>query len=128
MTDSPASEDTRLAALAQECVDRGYVNGEDFKVDGVPAWMGSEVIVLAVVGTGFEVRYRDMGRERVVLATADFAVARTVFLEEVAWLAAGRGRGPYVGRPSRAEQEAAQMTDEEAAAAFRRRFGTGDGA
>ncbi|GIG21927.1 hypothetical protein Cch01nite_26510 [Cellulomonas chitinilytica] len=116
----PAPE---LLAIVEECERLGYVHGVDFSVHGVPASFGSELVVLVHGEAGYEVRYRDMGEERVVTAGADLAVARVAFLEEVAWLAAGRGRGPYVGRPSRAEQIAARTTMDEAAAAYYRRIG-----
>jgi hypothetical protein len=123
MTEQVPAAGPELRAIAQEAESLGYVNGVDFYVEGVPASFSSELILLVQGGTRYEVRYRDMGKERVVAASTDLAVVRDAFLDEVAWLAAGRGRGPYVGRPSRAEQIAAQSSMDEAAARFYRRTG-----
>ncbi|WP_456826778.1 hypothetical protein [Cellulomonas sp. P5_E12] len=109
--------------LHDECLRLGYLYGLDYFIWHIPAELSSELIVLGLDGDSYTVSYRDMGTQRLLLRTDDFAVARARFLDELGWLAGPRGRGPYVGRKSRAEVQAESWTVEEATEDFYRRYG-----
>lgn len=106
-----------LVAIHEEALRLGFLHGTDYAIDGIPAPLSSEHIVLSVVDGQYEVLYRDMGRNRLLLRTPDVAQARTTFLEETAWLAAGRDHGPYAGR-RRPEAEPDPRSVEEITAEF----------
>lgn len=91
-----------LRALRDELVAQGIEHGFDFAVlgTGEPTAFSSEIIVLRADPDGWHVDYRDMGRSRELLRTADFAEARARFVAEVQSLAAGRGRGPQATGPA----------------------------
>lgn len=120
---SPPKE---FLALRAECEGLGYLWGMDFFIWYIPAVVSSEFIMFGLLGDDYAVSYSDMGHHRLVFRSPDFAPAREAFLEELAWLAAGRGRGPYVGRKSRAQAIADSMTVEEATALYFRERGMRD--
>lgn len=123
METSPAVP-PELAALRAEAEAQGFVWGMDFAIAFMPAQLSSELILFGMDDDEYVVRYSDMGTKRVLFRSADFAAARETFLDEVAWLAAPRGRGPYVGRKSRAEALAERPMDQ-IVADFMKRHGGG---
>lgn len=120
-TPPPAGHAAR--ELYDECLARGFVSGVDFFIEGSHAPLSSELIVLVKAPSGWQALSSDMGRESVIAEGATIESVRDVFLEEVAWLAAGRRRGPYAGR-SRSET-VPPLSYDEAVAAFERDFGPG---
>ena len=90
-----------LRAVRDELVAQGIAHGMDFAVlgTGEPTALSSEIVVLRGDPDGWYVDYRDMGRDRELLCTADFAEARARFVAEVHSLAASRGRGPQATGP-----------------------------
>lgn len=123
MTQQAPAELVELDATAREL---GFVPGVDYGIAYVPASLGSERIDLDLDGAQYVVSYTDKGTARELLRTQDWAAARATFLEELGRLAGPRGRGPYAGLPTPAEQAAASRTLDEAAAEYYRRFGGGD--
>jgi len=109
-----------LAALREECVRAGYLEGVDFHVDGFPTVLSSEYIDLDVDGGQYRVRYADMGSKRVIATATSVAGVRQVFLDELARLAGGRGRGPEAGRHDRPTSWRETMTEDELIARFKR--------
>lgn len=84
-------------ALVDELVRQGVIPGMDFAVvGGDTGGGGSELMVLRGADDDLEVLYFDMGRESVLLRTADVSEARARFVDLVLDMAAGRGRGPRV--------------------------------
>lgn len=83
-----------LTHLAEELGRRGLGEQVDFYITGrFPDVMpSSEHIGITELGDGtYTVWYKDMGRRRDLLETADFAAARQVFVRETEALASGRG-------------------------------------
>lgn len=118
-----------LAALREECLRAGYLEGLDFHVDGFPTMVSSEYVDLDVTGGTYRVRYADMGSKRVVSVAPSLTAARRVFLDELARLAGGRGRGPSAGERDRPVSWRDTLTEDELLARFEReqqaRRGTG---
>lgn len=118
-----------LAALREECLCAGYLEGLDFHIDGFPTVLSSEYVDLDVTGGTYRVRYADMGSKREVGVTPSLTAARRVFLDELARLAGGRGRGPRAGERDRPVSWRETLTEDELLARFEReqqaRRGTG---
>jgi hypothetical protein len=83
-----------LDDLAEELSARGLVEQFDFYITGrFPAQVpSSEHIGMRHHEGRYEVWYRDMGSERTLADTADFATARDRFVTESVKLARERGR------------------------------------
>jgi hypothetical protein len=103
----------------------GFARGVDYGIAFLPASLGSERVDLDVDGSDYVVSYADKGSARELVRTGDWQAARSTFLEEVGRLAGPRGRGPYAGQRTPAEQRAAARTMDDAAAEYYRRFGRG---
>lgn len=94
--------EAELRAIRDALVEQGLTEGLDFAVlgTGEPTSLSSEIVVLRGEDGGWHVDYRDLGRSRELLRSADLAAARERFVHEAQQLAAGRGRGPLaVERP-----------------------------
>jgi hypothetical protein len=115
--------DPRLAELREQCLASGFVEGLDFHVDGFPTSLSSEHVELRAEPGACTVDYVDMGRHRTVATAATVDAVAAQFVEEVAWLAAGRGRGPYAGQTRPVVHWGAGLSDEEYLAEFERKYG-----
>ena len=95
-----------FAGVARELDALGLSNGTDFRVETIRPDGGmtsSEYIGLFRTKQDqsvFEVFYSDMGRERTLLETPDFAAARERFVDEVIKLGKGHRHGPLADNPS----------------------------
>lgn len=89
-------QQAELLALRDELLAAGAAEGADFAVHGAGTGvgLGSELVVLRGDDDGWHVVYRDMGRDRELLRTPDFAEARARFVEEALETAGSHGRGP----------------------------------
>lgn len=116
----PRYADPELASLRQECLALGFIEGMDFHIEGFPVPLSSEHIELFVEEDGFETRYSDMGRHRLVARAATVSEIREVFLEQVTELAAGRDRGPRAGQAREVPNWRDTMTDDELVARYLR--------
>ncbi|HYQ73718.1 hypothetical protein, partial [Cellulomonas sp.] len=118
----PADDAGRRAALAsirEAALDLGFGEGDVFAVEGFPARLSSEHVDLRLRGTLFEVRYSDLGRERVLARLARVEDARRAFLEAVGSEAKYRGydvppellppRPPLPPRPATVADEQAWL-------------------
>lgn len=82
-----------LDEVAEELVGRGLGEGVDFFVSGrSPVDLSSEYVGLRRLDDGsYEVWYRgDWGKDKTLVESADFAVARERFVTEAVTLAKGR--------------------------------------
>ena len=82
-----------LDEVAEELISRGLGEGVDFFVSGRPRVdLSSEYVGLRGLDDGsYEVWYRgDWGKDRTLLETTDFAVARERFVTEAVTLAKAR--------------------------------------
>lgn len=111
---------SELAALRQECLGMGFIEGMDFHIEGFPTPLSSEHIELLVEDDGFEVRYSDMGRHRLVAKASTVAGIKDVFVEQVTELAAGRDRGPRAGQTREVRSWRDTMSDDELVAKYLR--------
>jgi hypothetical protein len=87
------SEPDELDAVADELVARGLGEGVDFFVSGrSPVDLSSEYVGLRRRDDGsYEVWYRgDWGKDKTLVETPDFDVARQRFVDEAVTLAEGR--------------------------------------
>lgn len=90
---------SHLTELVHDLESMGLLHGATFFVAETekPRGFTSETIRLYWNVDGeYEVYYRDMGRDRELLRTRDFGIARERFVGEVLELARGRGYGPLV--------------------------------
>lgn len=111
-----------IAEIREECLGLCLAEGIDFHVMGFPAPLSSEHVELDCGPDGCVVSYWDMGRRRVLGRGHRPTDVRAIFIEEVTWLAAGRGRGPYAGQERPIPDLRAGLTDEEYLDQFRRRY------
>lgn len=82
-----------LDAVAEELISRGLGEGVDFFVSGrSPVDLSSEYVgIRRLDDGGYEVWYRgDWGKDKTLVETADFAVARERFVDEAVVLGKGR--------------------------------------
>ena len=91
-TDRPM--DPALAEIFEQCIDRGYVPGLDFYVEGIEANFSSELVIIERSPEGYRVVYRDMGHDDVLITGASVEDVRPKFFDTLSRLAWGRGRGP----------------------------------
>lgn len=111
-----------LASARAECLASGCIEGLDFHVVGFPVGLSSEYVQLDHADGAYEVRYSDMGQTRVLLRTESADEARALFVDEVGQLSAERGNGLVAVRPPETPWTQG-LTDEQALAEYRRRYG-----
>ena len=83
------NHDQALAALRAEALERGYVEGLDFYVQGFHATFSSELVLAVVDDSGYRVAYRDMGKERDLLRSADVQLVTDEFFAALTRLRRG---------------------------------------
>ena len=98
MTQADDPRQKEFDAIADEAIRLGYLNGMDFFVWGVYAFVSSEVVEMGPEGPDFVVWYRDRGQRQEIARARSVSGVHDEFFAELARLAAPRGRGPYAGK------------------------------